>query len=251
MADGAVVDPLDELDAQVARLRVVADELREARGKPVLEGNQVELIEDGPTLLRTYEEMQRSCRVQVRALDRPPYSTPPASQQKLELNRLADGLVYRAIYGFEVFESEEVMAVLPELRAAGEVSRVLPQMPMKMVLGDDTMALVALTKRAPAESHLLIRSSGLLDGLIAMVGTGRTDAGAGGQRRRGGAAGAGPRHPDAAGRRSHRRHDQQAAADQSPDDPAPGPRADGCPRRADPVPGGRPGRPPPLDLGPS
>lgn len=168
VADGAVVDPLDELDAQVARLRLVADELREARGKPVLDGNQVELIEDGPTLLRAYEEMQCSCRVQVRALDRPPYSAPPAAQQKLELDRLADGLVYRAIYGFEVFESDEVMALLPELRAAGEVSRVLPQMPMKMVLGDDNMALVALTKRAPAESHLLIRSSGLLDGLIAM-----------------------------------------------------------------------------------
>ncbi|HEY4568326.1 MAG TPA: hypothetical protein VIH10_02640 [Kribbella sp.] len=167
MADDVVVDPLDELDAQVARLRMVADELRGARGKPVLDGNQVELIEDGPTLLRAYEEMQRSCREQIRALDRGPYSAPPASQQKLELERLGDGLVYRAIYGFEVFESEEVMSVLPELRTAGEMSRVLPQMPMKMVLGDDNMALVALTKRAPAECHLLIRSTGLLDGLIA------------------------------------------------------------------------------------
>ena len=38
VADGAVVDPLDELDAQLARLRNVADELRGARGRPVLEG---------------------------------------------------------------------------------------------------------------------------------------------------------------------------------------------------------------------
>ncbi|MEU8225612.1 hypothetical protein [Kribbella sp. NPDC048915] len=167
MADGSVVDPLDELDAQVARLRRVADELREARGKPVLDGNQVELIQDWPTLLAAYENMQRTCQVQIRALDRGPYSAPPAAQQKLELERLADGLAYRAIYGFEVFESDEVMAVLPALQAAGEVSRVLPQMPMKMVLGDDNMALVALTKQAPAECHLLIRSSGLLDGLIA------------------------------------------------------------------------------------
>jgi hypothetical protein len=162
-----VRDPLDELDAQVARLQCVVDELRQARGTPVLDGNQVELIEDGPTLLAAYENMQRTCREQIRALDRGPYSAPPAAQQKLELDRLADGLVYRAIYGFEVFESDEVMAVLPELRAAGEQSRVLPQMPMKMVLGDDNMALVALTKRTPSEYHLLIRSSGLLDGLIA------------------------------------------------------------------------------------
>ena len=64
-----VVDPLDELDAQVVRLRLVADELRSARANPVLSGDQVELIEDGPTLLAAYEEMQRSCREQIRALD--------------------------------------------------------------------------------------------------------------------------------------------------------------------------------------
>jgi hypothetical protein len=33
VADSAVVDPLDELDAQLARLRNVADELRGARGR--------------------------------------------------------------------------------------------------------------------------------------------------------------------------------------------------------------------------
>jgi len=167
MVADEVVDPLDELDAQLARLRGVADELRGARGTPVLEGNQIELIEDGPTLLRAYEDLQRNSTRQVRVLDRPPYATPPSTQQKLELDRLADGIEYRAIYGTEVFESEDIMGVLPELQAAGEVGRVLAQVPMKMAVGDDDTALIGLTKRAPAESNLLIRSSGLLDGLIA------------------------------------------------------------------------------------
>jgi DNA-binding CsgD family transcriptional regulator len=158
---------LDELDQQLARLRHVADGLREARGRPVLEGNQVELIEDGPTLLRAYEGLQLNARREVRVLDRPPYVTPPSSQQRLELERLGDGVGYRAIYGTEVFQSEDIMGVLPELQAAGEVSRVLAEVPMKMAVGDDDTALIGLTKRAPAESNLLIRSSGLLDGLIA------------------------------------------------------------------------------------
>jgi hypothetical protein len=149
----------------------------------VLEGNQVELIEDGPTLLRAYEELQLGSTREVRVLDRPPYVTPPSTQQKLELDRLADGIEYRAIYGTEVFESEDIMGVLPEFTGGGGGRRVLAQVPMKMAVGDDDTALIGLTKRAPAESNLLIRSSGLLDGLIATfemcVGAGDPDAGAG------------------------------------------------------------------------
>ncbi|MFC5265567.1 hypothetical protein ACFPJ1_25945 [Kribbella qitaiheensis] len=162
-----LADPLDELDAQLSRLRSVADELRGSRGKAVLTGNQVELIEDGPTLLRTYERLQEDAKREVRVLDRPPYVTPPSNQQQLELDRLRAGVCYRAIYGTEVFESLDIMGVLPELQSAGEVSRVLAQVPMKMAVGDDDTALIGLTKRAVGDYHLLIRSSGLLDGLIA------------------------------------------------------------------------------------
>ncbi|WP_426241916.1 hypothetical protein [Nocardioides sp. LHG3406-4] len=160
-------DPLDELDAQLNRLRSVADELRGSRDRPALPGDQVELIEDGPRLLGVYERLQRSARQQIRVLDRPPYVTPPSEQQSLELDRLRAGITYRAIYGTAVFEHEDTMRVLPELQAAGERSRVLAQVPIKMALVDDHTALIGLTKRAPAESNLLIRSSGLLDGLIA------------------------------------------------------------------------------------
>ncbi|TWD74856.1 hypothetical protein FB561_6290 [Kribbella amoyensis] len=163
----ARTDPLDELDAQLARLRNVADELRGARGTPVLTGNQVELIEHGPTLLRAYERLQEDARREVRVLDRPPYVTPPSTQQALELQRLQAGIGYRAIYGTEVFESEDIMGVLPELQTAGERSRVIAQVPMKMAIGDDDTALIGLTTRSPSEHYLLIRSSGLLDGLIA------------------------------------------------------------------------------------
>lgn len=162
-----LTDPLDELDAQLSRLRNVADELRDSRGKPVLAGDQVELIEDGPTLLRTYERLQEDAQREVRVLDRPPYVTPPSSQQQLELDRLRAGVGYRAIYGTEVFESQDILGVLPALQSAGEVSRVLAQVPMKMAVGDDDTALIGLTKRAVGDYHLLIRSSGLLDGLIA------------------------------------------------------------------------------------
>jgi DNA-binding CsgD family transcriptional regulator len=165
--EGTLADPLDELDAQLSRLRSVADELRGSRGKAVLTGNQVELIEDGPTLLRTYERLQEDAKHEVRVLDRPPYVTPPSNQQQLELDRLRAGVCYRAIYGTEVFESQDIMGVLPELQSAGEVSRVLAQVPMKMAVGDDDTALIGLTKRAVGDYHLLIRSSGLLDGLIA------------------------------------------------------------------------------------
>jgi DNA-binding CsgD family transcriptional regulator len=165
--EAAVSDPLDELDAQLTRLRSVADELRGSRGRPVLAGDQVKLIEDGPTLLRTYEELQENARREVRVLDRPPYVAPPSNQHHLELDRLRSGIRYRAIYGTAVFEHEDTMQVLPELQAAGELSRVLAQVPLKMAVADDDTALIGLTKRAPSESHLLIRSSGLLDGLVA------------------------------------------------------------------------------------
>jgi DNA-binding CsgD family transcriptional regulator len=166
---GGATDPLDELDAQLSRLRSVAEELRGSRRRSsgALSGDQVELVEDGPTLARTYEQLQRGAHRGLRVLDRPPYVSPPSSQNQLELERLAEGISYRAIYGTAVFEHEDTMRVLPELLAAGEQARVLAQVPIKMAIVDDDLALIGLTKRAPDQSHLLIRSSGLLDGLIA------------------------------------------------------------------------------------
>lgn len=164
---GGVTDPLDELDAQLTRLRGVADELRGTRGHPMLPGGQVELVEDGATLMRTYRQIQRNARHGIRILDRPPYVTPPSTQDRIELERLRAGISYRAIYGTAVFKHDDTMKVLPELLDAGEQARVLAQVPIKMAIADDDVAIIGLTKRTPHQSHLLIRSSGLLDGLIA------------------------------------------------------------------------------------
>jgi hypothetical protein len=160
---GLTDDPLDEIDEHLARLRAVAAELR-AKREP--SSSPVELI--GPQRLRrAYPELQRRARDSMRSLNRPPFYADPAAQTELQISRMRSGVRFDAIYGPEILESE----MFPHLRrwvAAGERARMVPEVPMKLSIFDDTSALIALPEQSEQRTHLMVHRSGLLDGIIAM-----------------------------------------------------------------------------------
>ncbi|HEY1915922.1 MAG TPA: helix-turn-helix transcriptional regulator [Streptosporangiaceae bacterium] len=160
-------DPLDEIDAHVARLRQVAQEMRARRQPP---SGPVELIPDVGRLRLAYPQLQRDTRTSMRSLNRAPYYNDPAAQTELQSSLMRSGVRFDAIYGHDIIESE----IFPHLRrwvAAGERARLVPEVPMKLSIFDDTCALIVVPEESEQRSHLIVHPSGLLDGIIAMFET--------------------------------------------------------------------------------
>jgi DNA-binding CsgD family transcriptional regulator len=157
-------DPLDEIDEHLARLRAVAQEMR-AHRRP--DSSPVELIWDVERMRRAYPELQRGTRTSMRSLNRPPYYADPAAQTELQTGLMRSGVRFDAIYGPDILESE-MFSHLRRWVAAGERARLVPEVPMKLSIFDDSCALIAVPEPSEQRTHLIVHQSGLLDGIIAM-----------------------------------------------------------------------------------
>ena len=124
----------------------------------------VELVVDAAG---TYTELQRGTRKMMRSLNRAPFYKDPTAQTELQSSLMRSGVRFDAIYGPEILESD----LFPYLRrcvAAGERARIVPEVPMKLSIYDDSYALILVPEESEQRSHLIVHPSGLLDGIIAM-----------------------------------------------------------------------------------
>ncbi|WP_024875146.1 helix-turn-helix transcriptional regulator [Saccharomonospora piscinae] len=132
-------------------------------------------VEHPETLLRLTARLQERAREQVRWLDRPPYYSAPAdfrAQEHTQTRRMAEGLRYRTVYGQAVYGDPELFAAMTRMAARGEQVRVLAELPVKLTLGDEDVALlVPEPDRAGLEGALLIHASPLLRALSAVFET--------------------------------------------------------------------------------
>ncbi|GAA4527625.1 helix-turn-helix domain-containing protein [Amycolatopsis samaneae] len=157
-------------EADLARARIAVthafDRRRRSPGADRA-GQFVEVI-GGPAAAERVRRLERSARTEVRGLDSPPYYA-DADANEVELENLARGVRYRAVYGRLALERPEYLAenVLP-CGKAGEQARILPEVPVKLLLVDDDYAVVSPASGADRSSVLLIRPCGLLDALIGL-----------------------------------------------------------------------------------
>jgi DNA-binding CsgD family transcriptional regulator len=119
------------------------------------------------TALR-WEQLQRSARKQVRSFDRPPYISSSLDTNPVEEEMLAAGVAYRCVYHPAGFAIPGRPAAMRTMIAAGEQARVTESVPVKMFIADDQMGLIPLEVGGNAEASLIIRSSSMLDTLIAL-----------------------------------------------------------------------------------
>ncbi|MFB8044591.1 LuxR family transcriptional regulator [Streptomyces hydrogenans] len=111
-----------------------------------------------------------SARQQIRQLDSPPYFPIPGSTDDA-LATLARGVTQRVIYSRASLEQPgHLEESIERVIAAGEQARVLPSVPVKLVIIDDAYALVSLSIRE-ADVHnttLVVQPCGLLSALVAL-----------------------------------------------------------------------------------
>lgn len=157
---------LDKVEGLVDQLHTEFRE-RLLRGDPA---QVIEILQGSAAIAGHINVMLGSAQAQVRALDSPPYVTSPGSTTHMEQLTLERGVPCRAIYAAVVLELPDYFAELRDVAATGEQARILPTVPMKLIIADDREALLPLTSSdsGTRSSAILVRPSRLLDALVSL-----------------------------------------------------------------------------------
>jgi DNA-binding Lrp family transcriptional regulator len=170
IALGALVaDRAAELRDARARIDELMEVFREA-SRFTHPAELVEVITGADNITGRVVQVQESARVQIRGFDKPPYVSAPGGNLGDEHRRLADGIRYRVIY------DREAIAIPGRLRddilissAQGERSRVRPELPVKMFLADDQLAVIPISSSPHVvDAAYVIHASALLQALVTL-----------------------------------------------------------------------------------
>lgn len=169
MSDMRIEEMLAVYDEQAAALRRTALGLHEMRlGSLEDKSNPVEIILSDAALLTRYQAAFQQVRHGMRSLVRPPYVVPPGQDVvNQEVAALNAGIHFQAIMGPELLDDHGMLAATMEVIKAGEETRILPTVPIKMMIFDSVGAVIAVPEHG-AHVHLFVRESPLLDGMIAI-----------------------------------------------------------------------------------
>ncbi|MZD04357.1 LuxR family transcriptional regulator [Streptomyces sp. SID5785] len=111
-----------------------------------------------------------SARHQIRQFESPPYSPVPTAAQDA-LDTLARGVTQRVVYARESLEhADHFKRTVEPCINAGEQARVLPSVPVKLLIIDDAYALVSLSIREAdvLSTMLVVQPCGLFSALVAL-----------------------------------------------------------------------------------
>lgn len=130
----------------------------------------VEVVHGTPNIARLVGRVHEQTQHQLRGFDRPPYSQDPGTSYSQESSRLAAGVTYRVIYDSAALAIPGRMHddIIPS-SSAGEQARTRPELPIKLIISDDQLALIpaAVTSRS-IDTTFVIHRSPILDALIAL-----------------------------------------------------------------------------------
>jgi len=157
---------LQDVRATMHRLTEVFQETARGRHPDA----HAEVVHGTPNIARLAARVHGQTQRQLRGFDRPPYSEEPGASYSLESSRLAIGVAYRVIYDAAALAVPGRMYgdILPS-SAAGEQARTRPELPIKLIISDDQLALIpaAVTSRS-IDTTFVIHRSPILDALIAL-----------------------------------------------------------------------------------
>lgn len=160
---------------RLRRLDGVIDELQEeaATHRRPDQEQMVELITSREAGFQTYNHIYEKAKHEILTLMRPPVLI-----SRLELSAETDhrpqwdairrGVRFRSVADTGFLESPGVTPRIRKDMEAGEEVRVVPHLPIKMIMADHELALIPMSLQQLDSPSLLVRSSALLDALYAL-----------------------------------------------------------------------------------
>ena len=157
--DALLVRQEEELER--ARRRV--DDLETARSAVRDSATVIEVVTGARAVGQRLRQLHGGARSQIGYL-----ATPSSFLSGLDHGLVREGLACRAIYDRSAIEHPGVLATVEQLINAGQQTRVLPGLPLSLLIADDKMAALPLLRAPTAEAILVVHPSAMLDALIAL-----------------------------------------------------------------------------------
>lgn len=126
----------------------------------------VEVVRGGEAVHQRWLQLQRSARSLIRGFDKPPYID--RGNPSAERGILQRGILYRTVYDRAALDLPGKLAGIWEAHQAGEDCRVAANVPLKLFIADERMALAPLRESADIESAIVVHASALLAALVAL-----------------------------------------------------------------------------------
>ncbi|MDO5628091.1 MAG: hypothetical protein Q4G43_07200 [Mobilicoccus sp.] len=161
-----------EHDAHASALRYLSGPLQalyrasEDRGGPVLHLRSVAAVQE------MFLRLQQDAHTRIRALDRGPYRAARSrAPSPVQTASMARGVEYEVIYAAEAIDTAATREEIYDAVRAGERARVLPDVPIKMVLADGDAALVVRLTPCERIEGFVVQPGLLLDTLAGFFDT--------------------------------------------------------------------------------
>ncbi|MEU9186678.1 helix-turn-helix domain-containing protein [Streptomyces sp. NPDC048484] len=170
------VDPRVAIRALIRRreteselLAATAEEMASAYEAGLLREEPARLVEvvsgEGANAARL-EELYARAEHEVCLFDTPPYLAPRTPQLDLQSDLLSRGIVYRAVYAATALEDPDVLLHAWKMVELGEQARVLPSVPVKMLVVDGRRAMLPLTtSKTGGYCAVVVRDSAVTEAL--------------------------------------------------------------------------------------
>jgi sugar-specific transcriptional regulator TrmB len=126
----------------------------------------LEILDGQETIANCYEQLQRSATREVLVFVKPPFAMPGDEALESESENLDHGVRYRAVYSRDALSSDADLNHVFMAAESGEEVRLVSELPMKLAIFDDRLAMLPFASPDGAASRaMLVRPSGLLDAL--------------------------------------------------------------------------------------
>lgn len=126
----------------------------------------VEVIVGRQAIATRFEQLLQGTTRELLVLDRPPYVSDARRSDDTVRTMLRRHLTVRGIYAPESLEQPGALEEAHAAAAAGEQSRVHPEVPMKLAIADRALALLPMAVDDMIDSAIGIHPSALLDALV-------------------------------------------------------------------------------------
>lgn len=115
----------------------------------------IEVLREPGAIAKRFAELEASATKEIFVFTKPPYAVEPA-QNRAGLELLARGVEARSVYERSVYDDAAVVEAVREFVAAGEQARVVDELPLKLVVIDERVALLSLEDPVAGTTNLTI-----------------------------------------------------------------------------------------------
>jgi sugar-specific transcriptional regulator TrmB len=114
----------------------------------------IEVLREPGAIAARFAELQAAAQDEILVFTKPPYATPPG--ENVEGLKLLERATARSVYERSIFDHPEAVEAVEQFIRAGEQARVVDELPMKLVIIDQRVAMFSLKDPVAGGDELTI-----------------------------------------------------------------------------------------------